>query len=100
MTEGPIDFEIKAKAMAMQVLNNKYSKKNVNEYVDKLLGEKNEITSREIVIGNDDDYIMTLLSVVQANDRGSKYTIEFADEDVLSGKYEIPLMTYRRRGAK
>lgn len=40
MTEGPIDFEIKAKAMAMQVLNNKYSKKNVNEYVDKLLGEK------------------------------------------------------------
>ena len=100
MTEGPNDFEIKAKAMAMQVLNNKYSKKNVNEYVDKLLGEKNEITSREIVIENDDDYIMTLLSVVQANDRGSKYTIEFADEDVLSGKYEIPLMTYRRRGAK
>ena len=43
---------------------------------------------------------MTLLSVVLANDRGSKYTIEFADEDVLSGKYEIPLMTYRRRGAK
>lgn len=68
--------------------------------MDKLLGEKNEITSREIVIENDDDYIMTLLSVVQANDRGSKYAIEFADDDVLSGKYEIPLMTYRRRGAK
>ena len=55
--------------MAMQVLNNKYSKKNVNEYVDKLLGEKNEITSREIVIGNDDDYIMTLLSADRQSER-------------------------------
>lgn len=100
MTEEPIDFEVKAKAMAMQVLNNKYSKKNVNDYVDKLFGDKKEITSCDIVIENDDAYIMTLLSVVQANDRGSKYTIEFADGNVLSGKYEIPLMTYRKRGAK
>ena len=100
MTEAPVDFEVKAKAAAMQVLNNKYSKKNVNEYVDRLLGDKNEITSREIAIENDDDYIMTLLSVVQANDRSSKYSIEFADEEVISGKYEIPLMTYRKRGTK
>ena len=100
MTEAPVDFEVKAKAAAMQVLNNKYSKKNVNEYVDRLLGDKNEITSREIAIENDDDYIMTLLSVVQANDRSSKYSIEFADEEVFSGKYEIPLMTYRKRGTK
>ena len=46
------------------------------------------------------DYIMTLLSAVQANERGSGYTIEFADNEVVSGKYEIPLMTYRKRGAK
>ena len=100
MTEEPIDFGVKAKAMAMQVLNSKYSKKNVNDYVDKLFGDKKEITSRDIIIKNDDDYIMTLLSVVQANDRGSKYTIEFADEEIASGKYEIPFMTYRKRGAK
>ena len=43
---------------------------------------------------------MTLLSVVQANDRSSKYSIEFADEEVTSGKYEIPLMTYRKRDTK
>ena len=37
MTEGPIDFEIKAKAMAMQVLNNKYSKKNVRSSLEMMM---------------------------------------------------------------
>lgn len=100
MTEEPSGLAANAKTAAMQMLNNKYSKKNVNEYVDRLFGNKNEITSRDIVIENDDDYIMTLLSAVQVNERGSGYTIEFADEDVVYGRYEIPFMTYRKRGAK
>lgn len=97
MNEEPIDLEIKAKALAVQMLNNKYSRKNVNAYVDKLLADRNEIKSSEMVIENDEDYIMMLLSVVQANDRNSKYTIELSDEEIKCGRYQIPAMTYRKK---
>lgn len=99
MTEEPVDFEIRAKAMAMQVMNNKYSKQNVAAFVDKLLGDKSEISTQNIEI-NDDTYIMTLLSVVQANDRNSKYAVDISNEMIKSDKYEIPLMVYRKRGGK
>lgn len=97
MTESPIDFEIKAKAMAMQIMNNKYSKQNVAAFVDKLLENKDEVSTADFEIQDDDTYIMTLLSVVQANDRNSRYRVSVSKEFVRSDKYEIPLIAYRRR---
>ena len=99
MTDTPFDFEIKAKAMAMQIMNNKYSKKNVAQFVEKLLQDKDEVSTKDFDISDDDTYIMTLLSAVQANDRNSKYKIEFSDEIIKSDKYEIPLMIYKRSPA-
>ena len=100
MTDESLDFEIKAKAMAMQIMNNKYSKKNVAAFVDKILGDTKEITTNDFEISDDDTYIMTLLSVVQANDKSSAYLIEIRDELVKSATYEIPLITYKRRNIK
>lgn len=100
MTEEQSDFEDKARTVAMQMFNNQYSKNKVNEYVEKLFGDEHEVTSNDIKIENDYDYIMMLLSVIQANDRGSKYSIEVKNENVLSDNYKIPLIIYRKRGAK
>lgn len=97
MTDTSVDFEIKAKAMALQIMNNKYSKQNVAAFVDRLLENKEEISTSDFEIQDDDTYIMTLLSVVQANDRNSKYTVSVSEEFVKYGKYEIPLVVYRRR---
>ena len=100
MTEESMDFEIKAKAMAMQIMNNKYSKKKVAAFVDKLIGDKKEISTDDFEISDDDTYIMTLLSVVQANDKSSAYSVEIKNELVKSAAYEIPLITYKRRSIK
>ena len=100
MTDAPLDFEIRAKAKAMQIMNNKYSKKNVAKFVETLLQDKAEISTQDFDISDDDTYIMTLLSVVQANDKDSEYKIEFSDDTIQSDKYEIPLMIYKRRTAK
>lgn len=97
MTESPIDFEIKAKAMALQIMNNKYSKQNVAAFVDKLLENREEISTKDFEIQDDDTYIMTLLSVVQANDSNSRYRVSVSKNFVKSEKYEIPLIAYRRR---
>ena len=100
MTDESLDFKIKAKAMAMQIMNNKYSKKNVAAFVDELLGDKKVTSTRDFEISDDDAYIMTLLSVVQANDKSSEYTIEVKDEIVQRGAYEIPLIIYKRRNIR
>lgn len=97
MTDDPVDFEIRAKAMAMQIMNNKYSKKNVAAFVDKILGDNPQVSTKDFKIDDDDTYIMTLLSVVQANDKNSKYKIDISDDIIKSEKYEIPLMVYTRR---
>lgn len=97
MTEDTVDFEIKAKAMAMQIMNNKYSRENVAAFVDRILGDKSQVSTKDFQIYDDDTYIMTLLSVVQANDKNSEYKIDISDEIIKSEKYEIPLMVYRRR---
>lgn len=97
MTEDIVDFEIKAKAMAMQIMNNKYSRENVAAFVDRILGDKSQVSTKDFQIYDDDTYIMTLLSVVQANDKNSEYKIDISDEIIKSEKYEIPLMVYRRR---
>lgn len=97
ISENDIDFEIKAKAMALQMMNNKYSKKNVADFVDKLLTERDEISTDDFEIADDDTYIMTLLSAVQATDRYSSYIIEHSEQTVGKGKYAVPLMTYKRR---
>ncbi len=100
MTDESLDFKIKAKAMAMQIMNNKYSKKNVAAFVDELLGDKKVTSTRDFEISDDDAYIMTLLSVVQANEKFSGYTIEVKDEIVQTGTYEIPLIIYKRRNGR
>ena len=68
--------------------------------LEKLLQDKDEVSTKDFDISDDDTYIMTLLSAVQANDRNSKYKIEFSDEIIKSDKYEISLMIYKRRTAK
>lgn len=97
ISEKDVDFEIRAKALAMQMLNNKFSKKNVISFVESLLDDKDEISTGEFDIPDDDAYILTLLSAVQATDRGSPYSLEYTDLTVKSGKYDVPFMTYRRR---
>lgn len=100
MTDDTLDFEIKAKALAMQIMNNKFSKQNVAAFVDKIMGDKEEVSTADFEINDDDTYIMTLLSVVQANEKNSKYKITISENRAKSDKYELPLIVYSRRDKK
>ncbi len=100
MTEDSIDFKIQAKAMAAQMMNNKYSKKKVADFVDRILGDKNETTTNEFEISDDDTYILTLLSVVQADDKDSDYSVDIINKYIASPKYEIPFILYKRKVKK
>lgn len=97
MKDNSAELDLKAKAQAMQIMRNKYSKQKVTAFVENLLNERKEISTKEFPIHDDDTYIMTLLSVVQANDRNSVYQVICYEEYVQSEPYQVPLIVYKRR---
>ncbi len=97
MSADTAEFKANAQKMANEIMSRKFSRKNVSAFVEALLEGKNEISTNEIEIRDDNDYIMTLLSVVYADDKDSKFNINFQDGFVKNGNYKIPLMIYRRK---
>lgn len=94
------ELDAKVYAEAMGLMNNKYSKKNVMRFMQKAFVNKNEISSFDIKITDDDAYIMTMLSVAYASDKDSNYTIEVKDGIISYDKYKIPNMTFRKKALK
>ncbi len=77
-------------------MNRQYSKRKVSAFVEKLLGDGDEISTRDFTIEDDETYIMTLLAVVQAN-QYSDYEVHWQEDTVQSGVYQVPLIVYKRR---
>lgn len=98
--EDDPELDVKIRAEAMGLMSNKYSKKNVMKFMQKLFGEKNEISSFDINVADDDTYIMTMLSVAYASDRDSNYTMEINDDVVSCDKYKIPNIIFRKKVLK
>lgn len=91
------DFENKAKAAAMLILKNKYSKQKINLFVLEILGDKDTVSTEDFEVLDDETYIMTLLSVVYSSDHDSFYKIEFLQKNIKKGIYDLPLMIYKRK---
>lgn len=94
------ELEVKARAAAIRMMNNKYSKKNVMKFVHNMFGDRTEIRTSDINVTDDEIYIMTMLSVAHASDRDSDYTIEFEDRTIDYEGYEVPDITFRKKVRK
>jgi len=68
----------------------------VNDYVDKLLMERNCITSAEIEIGGDFDYVMLMMVAMEYNSETSPYCLVFSEGQTTIGKYSVPNMVISR----
>lgn len=94
------EFEIKARAAAVRMMNKKYSKSNVMKFIYNMFGERNEIRTSDINMTDDEVYIMTMLSVAYASDKDSGYTIEVKDNIIDCEKYKIPDIVFRKKVRK
>ena len=91
------ELSIKARAAAIKLLNSKYSKKNVQAFVDKLFDGKTEFRSMEVDVSDDETYIMTMLAVAYAGDHGSGYSVEIDENSSKKGRYSIPCIVFRKK---
>ncbi len=78
-------------------MNNKYSNKNVINFVEEKLANKNELDSSKFAISSDEELILTIHSMLKGWDKNVFYKIDLQEGNVGVNSYSIPRMTYYRR---
>jgi hypothetical protein len=67
------------------------------EYVRQLLGDKEFITSDDIPLDNDFDFVMTLMITAEYDYQSSNYRLQLLDGSVCRNGYTIPNMQIRKK---
>lgn len=99
-----IDFsEISKQADQDQILmlkklaNPKFSGKNVDQFVNRLLTGKDSISSDQIEIVDYDSFILTIMGAIRGYEKNeSGYSVEFRNQTVVNGNYLLPLFIFKR----
>lgn len=82
----------------MAHIKNGYSIGRVRRFVDVLLDNNDGfIESKDIPLQTESDFILLILSVIRANDRGMNYSIERKSGHVMCNGYQIPNMVLRKK---
>lgn len=79
----------------MKKVGESYTSEKVKNYMDKILGEKQIITTNDVTIDTDEDFILLMLGTI--SEEKSFYNIEYKRQIVQKGKYRIPEMIIKRR---
>lgn len=67
------------------------------EYVNQLLGDKDFITSGDIPLHNDFDYVMSIMIAAEYDYQSSSYRLELLDGSVRRNGYTIPAMKISKK---
>ena len=94
------DFSDAAVDEMMDYIKNGYSLARVKEFMDILFDKRTNIESKDIPLKDDTDFILLILAVIRANDRGMKYQIELRKGQVECNGYRIPDMNLKKKGDK
>ncbi len=76
----------------MERVKNSFTHTKVMDYVKKLMGESDVISSREIRLENDNDFILLMLAALKSTDKNVFYRIEYQNATIHNNGYRIPEM--------
>lgn len=79
------------------IINSPYAKKQVRAYMERFMDGKQIAYSGDFSITDNNGYVLSLLAVLSANERGSFYTAEILEDPVVFGKYHIPQVRFVRK---
>jgi hypothetical protein len=78
-------------------VKNSYSHSRVMAYVRSLMGDADVISSREICLENDEDFILLILGALKSAERNVFYRVEFLNGTIDCNGYKIPEMRFINR---
>ena len=67
------------------------------KYVEQLLGDKDFISSDNIPLNNDFDYVMSIMIAAEYDYQSSSYRLELLDGSVSRNGYKIPAMKISKK---
>ncbi|MFC9710121.1 Wadjet anti-phage system protein JetA family protein [Paenibacillus sp. NPDC056933] len=82
----------------LQQIKNGYPVERIRKYVNSLFKEnESSINSETISINNDEDFVLLILAMVRANERGMNYKVQMNNGRFDRNGYIIPNMTFSKR---
>jgi hypothetical protein len=82
-----------------KILRNDYSLSRIMDYMEKLFGNKSRITTREVGIENDAEFIMLLLAAIRAGERSTNFKAQLGNGNLKVNGYGIPEIIFTRKGS-
>lgn len=81
----------------MNSFSNNFSMQRIKEYINKLLKDKDSISSKEIDISSDDEFIIIFLAAVRSGEKNTDYRAQFGEGQVDVNGYSIPEIIFTRK---
>lgn len=75
----------------MEKVGKSYTSQKVKDYMQKIMNNRKIITTRDITISSDEDFILLMLGTM--SEEKSFYKIEYKNQYIKRGRYKIPEMT-------
>jgi hypothetical protein len=90
-------FSDGAMAKMLDQISNGYSLSRIRSYVLNLFKDMDIIHSEDITIGNDSDFILLMLAVIRAGERGMNYRVQTDEGTQITNGYKIPNMEFTHK---
>ena len=69
-------------------------------FVRSVMGQMDVITSNEIPLEGDEDFILLMLASIKGGERSAFYNVEFTKGYTVNNGYRIPNMRLIKKGTK
>lgn len=76
-------------------VKNSYTSEKVKDYMNKIMGQNKIISSNELQITTDEDFILLMLGTMSTENED--YNIEYIGGHVIKGRYKIPKFIVERK---
>jgi len=81
-------------------IRKQYSNNKIDDYVHNLLGDKDSISTIDVIINDSNEFILFLLCTVRGREKSADYKVDFKTGYVNSMGYSLPDITISRKGNK
>jgi hypothetical protein len=84
----------------LKFLRNDYSLQYVRMFMDKLFGDNDSVSTGEIDIPNDREFLLLLLAAIRAGERNTNFKVQAGTGSLRINGYGIPQMVFIRKGGR
>lgn len=82
----------------LKFMRNDYSLQHVRLFMDRLFGDKDSVSTGEIEVSDDREFLLLLLAAIRAGERNTSFKVQAGTGSLRINGYGIPQMVFTRKG--